>query len=115
MARLLETMLQDIAPDKLAVHCHDTYGQALGNILVALQHGIATIDASVAGLGGCPFAPGASGNVATEDVVYMLQGMEIETGIDLDALIAAGRNISTVLHRGTASRVAMATLANCQD
>ena len=91
MARLLEVLLVDYPADQLAVHCHDTYGQALANILVALQHGIATVDASVAGLGGCPYASGASGNVASEDVVYMLDGLGIETGIDLAALVATGR------------------------
>ena len=93
MQRLLQVLLAEYPAERLAVHCHDTYGQALGNILVALQHGIATVDASVAGLGGCPYAKGASGNVATEDVVYMLQGMDIETGLDLDKLIAAGNRI----------------------
>ena len=115
MAALLDTLLPQVAADKLAVHCHDTYGQALANILVALQRGIATVDASVAGLGGCPYAPGASGNVATEDVVYMLQGLGVETGIDLNALIAAGARITSVLQRPTASRVAMATAAACAD
>jgi len=99
---------QGISPDALAIHCHDTYGQALSNVLVALQHGISTIDASVSGLGGCPFAPGASGNVATEDVIYMLDGLGIEHGIDLDALLAAGRYISMVLKRDTQSSVAKA-------
>lgn len=111
MEALLKVVLSDIAPEKLAVHCHDTYGQALSNILVALQHGIATIDSSVAGLGGCPYAPGASGNVATEDVVYMLQGLGIESGIDLDKLIAAGQKISNILNRQNASSVARAYLA----
>ena len=108
MARLLEVLLGDVGVEKLAVHCHDTYGQALGNILVALQHGIATVDASVAGLGGCPYAKGASGNVATEDVVYMLDGMGIATGLDLDKLIAAGNRISAALGRNSGSRVALA-------
>lgn len=111
MTRLMATILATIDAQKLAVHCHDTYGQALGNILIALQHGVATVDASVAGLGGCPYAPGASGNVATEDVVYMLNGMGITTGLDLDALITAGAEISSVLQRTNASRVALATLA----
>ena len=115
MKTLLDTLLPDIATDQLAVHCHDTYGQALANILIALQCGIATVDASVAGLGGCPYAPGASGNVATEDVVYMLHGLGVETGIDLDALIAAGARITSVLQRPTASRVAMATTSACAD
>ena len=108
IARLLEVLLGDVGVEKLAVHCHDTYGQALSNILVALQHGIATVDASVAGLGGCPYAKGASGNVATEDVAYMLQGMGIATGLDLDKLIAAGNRISAALGRNSGSRVALA-------
>jgi hydroxymethylglutaryl-CoA lyase len=108
MARLLELLLARFAPGQLAVHCHDTYGQALANILVALQHGIATVDASVAGLGGCPYAQGASGNVATEDVVYMLHGLGIDTGLALDQLVAAGRRISVALGRPSASRVARA-------
>lgn len=94
--------------DKLAVHFHDTYGQALANILAALQAGIAVIDSSVAGLGGCPYAKGASGNVATEDVVYMLDGMAIETGIDLPTLIATGNWICDQLGRQSASKVAQA-------
>ncbi len=109
MAGLLDVLLAEYPAEKLAVHCHDTYGQALANILVALQYGIATVDASVAGLGGCPYAEGATGNVATEDVVYMLNGLGIETGIDLAKLIAAGRNISAVLGRPSASRVARAS------
>jgi hydroxymethylglutaryl-CoA lyase len=108
MQRLLDVLLADHDPSKLAVHCHDTYGQALSNILVALQNGIATIDSSVAGLGGCPYAKGASGNVATEDVVYMLNGMGINTGLDLDKLIAAGNLISTTLGRASGSRTALA-------
>jgi len=112
MQHLLDVLLTHFAPQQLAVHCHDTYGQALSNILIALQHGIATIDASVAGLGGCPYAPGASGNVATEDVVYMLQGMSIETGLSLDKLIAAGSRISATLGRENASAVARARLAH---
>jgi hydroxymethylglutaryl-CoA lyase len=108
MTRLLHTLLADIAASKVAVHCHDTYGQALANILVALQHGICSVDASVSGLGGCPYAKGASGNVATEDVVYMLQGMGIETGIDLRQLIDAGAFISAHLQRENQSRVARA-------
>jgi hydroxymethylglutaryl-CoA lyase len=112
MQRLLSVLLARFKPEELAVHCHDTYGQALSNILVALQHGIRTVDASVAGLGGCPYAPGASGNVATEDVVYLLHGMGIETGLALDKLIAAGSRISATLGRVNASRVARARLAS---
>jgi hydroxymethylglutaryl-CoA lyase len=108
MERLLDVLLKKFTPDKLAIHCHDTYGQALSNILVALQHGIATIDSSVAGLGGCPYADGATGNVATEDVAYMLDGMGIETGIDLRELIATGNRISAALGRKNSSRTAVA-------
>ena len=79
MAAMLTEVSSHIPKSMLAVHCHDTYGQALANILTALQMGVATVDASIAGLGGCPYAKGASGNVATEDVVYMLDGMGIET------------------------------------
>ncbi|MFV0277573.1 MAG: hydroxymethylglutaryl-CoA lyase [Parahaliea sp.] len=110
-ARLLEHLLGNLPAKRLAVHCHDTYGQALANILVSLQHGITTIDSSVAGLGGCPYARGATGNVATEDVVYMLDGLGIASGVDLQALIAAGARISRVLGREPASRVARALLA----
>lgn len=108
MQTLLDALLADIPPDRLAAHCHDTYGQALANILIALQYGLRRIDSAVAGLGGCPFAPGATGNVATEDVVYMLHGMGFETGIDLDRLIEAGNTISAALARENASRVATA-------
>ena len=93
---------------QLAVHCHDTYGQALANIYAALQLGINVIDASVAGLGGCPYAKGASGNVASEDVVYMLEGLDIKTGVNLDKLIAAGQFICGALERANGSRVAVA-------
>lgn len=79
MAAMLAEVTAHIPVSTLAVHCHDTYGQALANILIALQMGVAVVDASVAGLGGCPYAPGASGNVATEDVVYMLDGLGIKT------------------------------------
>ena len=106
---LLQCMQQSsINPEQLAMHCHDTYGQALSNVLVALQHGVNTIDASVSGLGGCPFAPGASGNVATEDVIYMLNGLGIEHGVDLAKLMTAGNYISGVLKRDTQSSVARA-------
>jgi len=94
--------------EKLAGHFHDTYGQAMANIYASLLEGIAVFDSSIAGLGGCPYAKGASGNVATEDVVYLLNGLGIETGIDLDALIAAGQQISAVLGRPSGSRVAKA-------
>lgn len=106
--RLLNRLLQQFPADKLAVHMHDTYGQALSNILIALQHGIAVIDSSVAGLGGCPYASGASGNVATEDLVYMLDGLGIEHGVDLQALIAAGNMICAKLNRENGAKVARA-------
>jgi hydroxymethylglutaryl-CoA lyase len=108
MATLLETLLAALPRGQLALHCHDTYGQALANVLVGLQHGIARFDSAVAGLGGCPYADGASGNVATEDLVYMLHGMGYDTGIDLDALIAVGNRACAVLGRGSQSRVALA-------
>ena len=96
--------------DQVSGHFHDTYGQALANILACLQMGIHTFDTSVAGLGGCPYAKGATGNVATEDVVFMLRGMGIETGIDLDALVDAGGYISGVLGRPPVSRAGKALL-----
>ena len=108
MQRLLDALLSRFEAGQLAVHCHDTYGQALSNILVALQHGIATVDASVAGLGGCPYARGASGNVATEDVVYMLDGLGVTSGLDLLALVSAGSRICSTLGRTNGSRVATA-------
>lgn len=108
MQRLLEQLFDRFTASQLAVHCHDTYGQALANILVALQYGISTIDSSVAGLGGCPYAKGATGNVATEDVVYMLNGLGIDSGLDLPLLIAAGNRISMSLGRANGSRVARA-------
>jgi hydroxymethylglutaryl-CoA lyase len=95
-------------------HFHNTYGQALANTLVALQMGISTFETSVAGLGGCPYSPGATGNVATEDVVYMLHGMGIDTGIDLTALVAAAQTISAHLGRAPQSAVARALLAKAQ-
>ncbi|MFT4075037.1 MAG: hydroxymethylglutaryl-CoA lyase [Asticcacaulis sp.] len=106
--RLLDVILKVIPAEKLAVHFHDTYGQALANILTALDHGIATIDSSVGGLGGCPYAPGASGNVATEDVLYMLNGLGIETGVDLETIVATAWQISDVLGRPPRSKVAVA-------
>lgn len=103
--RLLDAVARDVPLEDLAVHFHDTRGQALANVLACLEGGVATIDASVGGLGGCPYAEGASGNLATEDLVYMLNGMGIETGIDIDSLIAAGRFISRALGREPASRM----------
>ncbi|KAG5266827.1 hypothetical protein AALO_G00236670 [Alosa alosa] len=92
MAKVLQSVMKEVPSSALAVHCHDTYGQALANILIALQMGISVVDSSVAGLGGCPYAPGASGNVSTEDVVYMLHGMGIETGVNLSKVINAERH-----------------------
>jgi hydroxymethylglutaryl-CoA lyase len=94
----------------LAVHFHDTRGQALANILACLDVGVRTIDSSVAGLGGCPYAPGASGNVATEDLVYMLDGLGMETGVDLGKVAAAGAFISARIGRPTASKAAQALM-----
>ena len=107
----LEAALQHYDLSAVSGHFHDTYGQALANTLAALELGIYQFDTSVAGLGGCPFAKGATGNVATEDVVYMLHGMGIDTGIDLDALMEAGQFISDHLQRPSGSRAARALLA----
>ena len=108
--RAIEAALKHYAIADVSGHFHDTYGQALGNTLAALQIGVWQFDASIAGLGGCPYAKGATGNVATEDVVYMLHGMGIETGIDLDKLVDAGRFISEFLGRKPNSRAATALL-----
>ncbi len=103
--RLLTILLDEIPSKKLAVHMHDTYGQALANVLISLQKGISVVDSSVAGLGGCPYAKGASGNLATEDLVYMLNGLGIEHGVDMSKLIAAGDYICEKLNRLNASKV----------
>ena len=105
---MFEAVTAHVPREKLAGHFHDTYGQALVNIYASLQEGIAVFDSSVAGLGGCPYAKGASGNVATEDVLYMLNGMGIDTGVDMDKLLLAGEHICKVLGRVTGSRVANA-------
>jgi hydroxymethylglutaryl-CoA lyase len=107
----MERALKHYPLDEVSGHFHDTYGQALANVYACLEMGIHGFDASVAGLGGCPYAKGATGNVATEDVVYLLQGLGIDTGIDLDALVDAGAFISQRLGRPPASRVARALLA----
>jgi hydroxymethylglutaryl-CoA lyase len=109
--KALEATLKHFAPESISGHFHDTYGQALANTLAALDMGVWNFQSSVAGLGGCPYAKGATGNVATEDVVYMLHGMGIETGIDLDKLVDAGKFISDFLGRPSGSRVATALLA----
>jgi hydroxymethylglutaryl-CoA lyase len=108
---MLTAVAAQLPLDKLAVHFHDTYGQALANILVALELGINVVDSAVAGLGGCPYAKGASGNVATEDVVYMLNGMGIETGIDIEKLALTGQNIMQHLGRVSQSKASQALLA----
>ncbi|MFG1401420.1 hydroxymethylglutaryl-CoA lyase [Xanthobacter sediminis] len=108
---MARAVAEHIGLARTAVHFHDTYGQALANVLACLELGIATVDASVAGLGGCPYAKGASGNLATEDLVYMLDGLGIETGVDLGRLATAGRAITTALGRAPASRVAQALAA----
>jgi hydroxymethylglutaryl-CoA lyase len=108
---MIEAVAARVPRERLAVHFHDTYGQALANILACLELGIATVDSSVAGLGGCPYAKGATGNVASEDVRYMLGGLDIETGVDLDRLAAAGRYISEALGRAPTSKVAQALKA----
>lgn len=108
---LIDAVAGQIPRGKLAGHFHDTYGQALANIYASLLEGIQVFDSSVAGLGGCPYAKGATGNVSTEDVLYMLNGLGIDTGVDLDKLIAAGQRISNVLGRATGSRVAKARLS----
>jgi hydroxymethylglutaryl-CoA lyase len=108
---MLETVAMGVPMHMLAVHMHDTYGQALANIYASLELGIAAVDSSIAGLGGCPYAKGASGNVATEDVVYMLDGLGIETGIDLEKLFEAGRFICDALGREPQSKVARAMAA----
>jgi hydroxymethylglutaryl-CoA lyase len=109
---MLNAVSAQLPLNKLAVHFHDTFGQALANILVALEQGISVVDTAVAGLGGCPYAKGASGNVATEDVVYMLNGMSIETGIDIEKLAFAGQTIMKHLGRVSQSKAAQALLAN---
>ena len=110
--KMFNVVSKDVPRDKLAGHFHDTYGQAMANIYASLLEGIAVFDSSIAGLGGCPYAKGASGNVATEDVLYLLNGLGIETGVDMDRLLLAGQQISNVLARTTGSRVAKARSAH---
>lgn len=109
--RLIETVARDLPRERLAGHFHDTYGQALANIYASLLEGVAVFDSSVAGLGGCPYAQGATGNVASEDVLYLLHGLDIDTGIDLQRLAEAGQRICQRLGRANGSRVARALLA----
>jgi isopropylmalate/homocitrate/citramalate synthase len=109
--RMIETVARRTPIEKLGGHFHDTYGQALANIFASLEMGMATFDGSVAGLGGCPYAPGATGNVATEDVLYMLDGLDIHTGVDMDKLLQAAQFICGELGRPTASRAGRALAA----
>jgi hydroxymethylglutaryl-CoA lyase len=109
--KVIEAVAKYIPVERLAGHFHDTYGQGVANVYAALECGVATFDSSVAGLGGCPYAKGATGNVATEDVLYMLNGLGIATGVDMDKLIAAGDFICRVLGRPTHSRAAKALAA----
>ncbi|HZR36735.1 MAG TPA: hydroxymethylglutaryl-CoA lyase [Nevskia sp.] len=102
---MLKAVAAEVPMARIAVHFHDTRGQALANIYACLEEGVRSVDASVAGLGGCPYARGATGNVATEDLVYMLQGLGLDTGVDLDALVEAGRWISAKLGREPASKL----------
>lgn len=109
---MIDAVTKHVPVEKLAAHFHDTYGQALANLLAVLQMGVATIDSSVAGLGGCPYAKGASGNVATEDVVYMLNGLGIKTGIDLEKLADTGSWICDQIGKSSASKVNLALRAS---
>ena len=108
VAKMIQAVNTHVPMNKLAVHFHDTYGQALTNIYTALQAGVMVVDSAIAGLGGCPYAKGASGNVATEDVLYLLNGLGIETGIDFDKLLAAGWFISDKLGKAPISKVSTA-------
>ncbi len=108
---LIRAVSEAVPVDKLALHFHDTYGQALANIYACLELGVRVVDSAVAGLGGCPYAKGATGNVATEDVLYMLDGLGIDTGVDMDGLLRASRFICKALDRQPASRVASAMMS----
>jgi hydroxymethylglutaryl-CoA lyase len=115
-ARAMVAAVAEAVPvDRLAAHFHDTYGQALANLYAVLQLGVATVDCSVTGLGGCPYAVGASGNVATEDVLYLLDGLGIATGVDMETLLDAGRYIGAALGREPSGRVARALAARAPD
>jgi hydroxymethylglutaryl-CoA lyase len=112
--RVVERVLRSAPADRLALHMHDTRGTALANVLAGLEVGISTFDASIGGLGGCPYAPGASGNLATEDLVYMLHGMGYETGIDLDRLVAAGALAQRLVGRRLPGKTLQAELARAE-
>lgn len=107
---MIDAVAENVPVEKLAAHFHDTYGQALANLLAVMEKGVAVIDTAIAGLGGCPYAKGASGNVATEDVLYMLNGMGIETGVDLDKVLSASAFISDAISKPPASKVAHAMM-----
>ena len=111
---MLRAVAAHVPKANLAMHFHDTYGQALANLYAGMEEGVRVIDSAAGGLGGCPFAPGATGNVATEDVVYMLEGMGIETGVDMARLVAATNEITALIGRAPASRVANALNAKKQ-
>lgn len=111
MLKMLNAVSNKVPVCQLAGHCHNTYGQALANVLAMLEAGVTSFDSSVAGLGGCPYAKGASGNLATEDLVYMLHGLGIETGIDLTRLVRVGQNISDLLGRTNGSNAGQALMA----
>jgi hydroxymethylglutaryl-CoA lyase len=115
VSAMLDAVLAVVPLEKTAIHFHDTYGQALTNIYVALSRGIAVIDSAVAGLGGCPYAAGASGNVATEDVVYLLNGLGIAHGVELQSLARAGWAITAALGKRPSSKVGLALQAKCQQ
>ena len=110
---VIDAVSKVVPREKIAMHLHDTYGQAIANIYASLLEGVQVFDSSVAGLGGCPYAKGASGNVATEDVVYLMEGLGIETGVDLPKLIQAGERINAALNRSSASSVAQAMTSDC--
>ena len=115
VSKMLSAVLNEVPANKLAVHFHDTYGQALANIFVALQHGISVVDSAIAGLGGCPYAKGASGNVATEDVVYMLNGLNVKHDINFEKLLEAGWFISDKLNKPAVSKVSNAFKATSKS
>lgn len=109
-AAMIDAVAEFVPSEQLAAHFHDTYGQALANLLAVMERGVAVVDTAVAGLGGCPYAKGASGNVATEDVLFMLNGMGIETGVDLDQVLSASAFISDAIGKPPASKVALAMM-----
>jgi hydroxymethylglutaryl-CoA lyase len=109
--RVLRRLLPGVPAERLALHCHDTWGMALANVMAGLEEGLTTFDASVGGLGGCPYAPGASGNLATEDLVYLFQGLGLETGVDFAKLVAAGALAQRLVGRALPGRALKAALA----